>query len=168
MAWAKTDQGAVLLAIRDRLIDQLAPDFNNSTCYLSMKPVPPVTPSSVHNIFCTIAPDNGTFNEGVFEGAGEDHVEEDGGVIISVFSRIKTDRVEHATEALTNATRGLLSVWKKRVLKAISGQNLQDADGNEIFDNLPMPRISNIPNLADDELVGFSLSFDTDFDWDLE
>lgn len=165
MTWAQTDQGDILAAIRDKLITDIA-DFNDSTCFLTLKPVPPLI-GSAGNLFCTVCPDNSSFNEGVFEGAGEAFLEENGGAIVSVFSRIRLDRNQRATEALTNAARGLLNVYKKAVLKALAGQQLTDADGNEILDNLLMPSGFTTPQLAEEDVIGFSLHFHTDFDWNL-
>lgn len=165
MAWSSTKQSAVLIAIRDRLINQIA-KLNDSTCFLSLRPVPPQKPGSVHNEFVTICPMDSQFNESVFEGAGAAALEENAGVIVTIFSRIKLDRNEHATQALTNATRGLLSIWKPDVLAALTEHNLTDGV-SEILDNLLMPRSCQSPDTGDEGLIGLSIYFDTDFDWEL-
>ena len=166
MAWAQTDQADVLTAIRDRLISQIE-DLNESTCFITLEPVPPMV-GSVGGEFVTVCPDNGQFADGVFEGAGEAFLEEDGGVIVSAFARIRLDRNERAEYALTEASRGLLKVWKPAILKALSGQQLTDAGGNDILDNLLQPAGFSKPKIApESDLIGFSLHFNTDFDWDL-
>jgi hypothetical protein len=165
MAWTQTDQADVLTAIQLRLKTALG--LADSTCFLSLRPVPPVSPAAAGNEFVTICPMDSQFNEGVFEGAGEAALEENAGVIVTVFTRIRLDRNEHATQALTNATRGLLKKWKKDILEALAGHELLDADGESVLVNQLMPRSCQAPDTGEEGLIGLSIYFDTDFDWSL-
>lgn len=165
MAWAKTDQADVLTAIQARLKDQI-PTLNDSTCFLTLRPVPPSI-GSAGNEFVTICPMDSQFNEPVFDGAGEEALEENGGVIVTIFSRIRLDRNDRATQVLTNTTRGILKVLKKQVLAALTNHDLLDTDGDSILDNPLMPRSCQAPDTGEEDLIGLSIYFDTDFDWDI-
>ena len=165
MSGIATNHIAVLDAVIARLlatIDQLKP----STCFLSLDTRPSIALQS--NLFVTVAPMGGIFNVGVFDGGGRDGVLEETGVIVSAFSAMRLDRMEHAAKVLSDNSRGLL-IMKHRVLDALAGHDLQDFFGNSLLTSLMQPVNSGHPQeaLYGEHHVGFSLAFSTPFEWDL-
>lgn len=163
-----TDQVDVLQAVVSRLIREVD-KFTDTNCFLTAEP-PDEPPANVrNNLFCTVSPTNGQFDQGVHEGGGINTTFEDAGVEIVIFNAVKLDRVGHDSALLTEASRGLL-VLKKQILKALSGHDLQDGNGEEILINLMAPLLSKNPRSSKGKegAVGdLSLQFSTDFEWDL-
>lgn len=157
-----TTQEAVLQAIVDRLREQL--DLNPSTCFLSIDPEPCANIS--HNLFLTVSPDGGQFREGEFAGAGENLVIENTHAVITIFSQIRLDRVEHATSFLTDNARGVLTM-KRKVLKALAGHILVDTDGNALLVDYLEPVSAPRPQSDRAKIGDVQLWFSTNFHWDL-
>lgn len=163
------DQVTVLQAVVDRLIAAVAttPALNDSTCFLSIEPDPPVMLPS--NLFLTVAPNEGQFDPGLHDGGGIDQTTEEAGVVVSIFNRIHLDRGGRDGKLMSESARGLLTL-KRLVLKALSGYDLS-VSGNPLLRNLMAPLKCSAPRRIDEEgrLIGaISLYFSTDFDWDLQ
>jgi hypothetical protein len=160
-----TTQVAVLDAVIQRLIAEI-PSLTPSTCFLSLDPEPTIALSS--QVFVTVAPLGGQFDQGVFDGHGAFGILEHSGVLVSAWSSMRLDQNEHAAAVLSDESRGLL-VLKQRILKALAGHDLQDADGNSLLTALMEPRSAQHPQRAafGERHVGFTLAFATPFDWDI-
>lgn len=158
----------MLQAVVTRLISAVN-KFTDTNCFLTAEP-PDEPPANVrNNVFCTVSPTNGQFDQEALIGGGFNTVFEEAGVEVVIFNAVKLDRVGHDSALMTEASRGLL-VLKLAILKALSGHDLQDGSGNEILINLMAPLKSENPRSSKgkDGAVGdLSLQFSTDFEWDL-
>jgi len=169
----ETDQVTVLEAVLLRLKDRMPDVFTDKTLFLTAAP-PDEPPENVRdNLFATVSPINGSFDQGVHVGAGIHGTIEETGVIVVVFNAIKLDRVQHDAEMLTNSARGLLSL-KRRILAALSGHDLLDDDDEPLLANLMAPLQSQAPRSMWQDgkrprSVGdLALAFSTDFLWSLD
>lgn len=163
-----TDQATVLQAVVDRLIARLtAFSLTTSTCFISAEPEI-LEPNSSANLFITVCAMDGQFAQDELTGAGEALCIENAGVIITPHTAVKLDRVEHVTNSLMVAGRGLL-VLKKAILKAMkTSDRLQDSSNNELLVNLMHPLHGMRPRYNPDTgLALLSVTFSTDFQWDL-
>lgn len=160
-----TDQATVLQAVVDRLRDQVSELRGENLCFLSMKPTPRTEVRQ--NIYATVCPMGGTYDPEMFAGAGAAGVWEKTGVIVTVFSRMQLDRSDGDELMLLHDTRGLLKL-KKLILKALSDHDLLGADGNPLLLEAMAPLSSGHPRDNNESVGEFSLSFSTDFIWDLE
>lgn len=158
-----TDQSTILQAVVTRLIGEIA-DLNAANCYESAEPDPTVERS--HNFFVQVSIGDGQFPQHFQVGGGINQVTEEASVWVTAFSRIKTDQAQHAKQLLTDSSRGLL-VLKKQILAALAGHDLQDAAGNEILRNYMAVVGAARPIHQWEEFSAISISFSTDFDWDL-
>lgn len=164
MPWVETDFNDVLEAVMRRLIDQVE-GFTASNCVISDE-TEPSTPFS-GNVMCFVSPMGGEFDAEWLVGGGEHQCKENTGVLISVWTQMKLDPKQRTEQALTNRSRGLV-VFKKRILKALTGHRLLDESGNELLTDLMAPRSSvHVRKSEESKSVGFSLSFSTDFLWNL-
>lgn len=162
MARVASTQAEVLEAIVERLISQIE-QLADNTCFLSLTPEPPVNVSQ--NLFVTVAPLAGTFGEGEFEGGGENVTFERAGVVVTIFSAIKLDRVAHAAEILLDKNRGLLE-WKRKILRTLAGHDPTVEGGDETLTELVTP-LDSSPITYDGKHARLMLTFSTDIDWDL-
>jgi hypothetical protein len=165
MARIPTTQSTVLERVVARIIEAVPP-LNATTCFLSLDPEPDQRLSQ--NLFCTVSPMGGEFDQGALAGGGFHTPFENSGVIVSVWSAMALDRPEHAAKVLNDATRGLLRI-KRKLLRALTGHDLLDADGNGILIDLMAPLQAQHPRAGSshEKLTGFSLTFSTNFEWDL-
>ena len=168
MARVATNQSIVLQAVVDRLIGEI-PEFSNSTCFLTTVP-PDEPPANIRdNLFATVSPTNGRFREDVHEGAGIFGTFEEAGVMVTVFSSIRLDRIGHDSNLMMDTARGLFAI-KHKIIKALSGHDLLDTAGNQILTNYMAPLTSDRPQSSRDAKTAagdLSLVFSTDFEWDL-
>lgn len=159
-----TDQLTVLQAVMARLIAEV-PTFNASSCFLADDTEPNLSYES--NLHAVVTPMGGTFDEEWMVGGGAEQCKEDTGAIITVWSQMKLDRKQRIETSLMNADRGLLPI-KKAILKAFTGHDLVDIHGNQLLTALMMPVSAKHRRRANEgKSIGFSLSFSTDFLWDL-
>lgn len=119
VARVDTTQSKVVSAIVDLLITNV-PNLTDKTCFLSLYPDPPAALSD--NLWITVSIWSGTFPPEFQDGGGAHQVTEDAGVLVKVFSRMKTDRVGHDVNALIDEARGLLTI-KGQVIRALAGQD---------------------------------------------
>lgn len=164
------DQITVLQAVADRLIASVAttPALNDSTCFLSLQPLPPVMLPS--NLFLTVAPIEGRFDSGLHDGGGIYQTMEEAGVVVTVFSRVHLDRGGRDGKQLSESARGLLTI-KRLILKSLSGHDLLTSGGSTFLRNLMAPMRCDAPGKIQEEgnLIGYlPIYFSTDFDWDLQ
>ena len=164
-----TDHGTVLEAVVTRLIDQIS-ELTTKTCFIATEPPDDIPPNVRDNLVCVVSPTDSRFDLGVHDGAGADGTFEYAGVMLTIFSSMKLDRVGHDESLLLDVKRGLYVV-KKSILKALSGHNLLDANDNTLLVNWMAPLSCESPRAARDNKHGltgsFAIVFSTDFDWDL-
>lgn len=157
-----TDQVTVLNAVVALLKASVPELSGDNTCFLSLHTDP--IENQRQNIYATVAPMSGQYDEPLFAGMGV--AVEHSGVIVTVFSQMRLDRPDGDTSMLTDQTRGLLPL-KQSVLKALNGAMLQDPNSNNILLSAMRPVNSSHPSRADEKLGTFSLAFTTDFQWNL-
>lgn len=155
---------AVLDAVIKRLREQLS--LSDSTCFLCLSD--DVTPKTTSDVFLTVSPDGGEFDQGHFDGGGDEQLTVEGGVRVTIHSTLKLDRTGHDSELLSNASRGVLSVMHE-VLRALTGHDLViDTDGNTTLRRLIAPRGFERPERSGERLGRISLYFGLSFDWELD
>lgn len=159
-----TDQATVLQAVVTRIaatVDQ----FSLTNCVITEETEPEEAYEG--SLICCVSPMAGTFPEDWAIGGGAEQCHEQSGVILSVWSRIHLDRKNRTKAALLKEHRGLLPI-KKAILKALCGHDLTDDNGNALLTSIMAPINSKHQRRSGDgNLIGFSLSFSTDFLWDL-
>ena len=166
MARIATDQETVLDAVVARLIRQMNDVFRAANCYQTVEPHPQF--DVAHGLFCQVSPAEGRFDDPALAGGGAHTCFENAITDVTVFSRVRLDQPNRSEKVLKDASRGLL-VLKRRILTALTGHDLQDADGNEILINLIAPVTATRPTFDPREHVAsVSLAFSTDFEWNLQ
>lgn len=164
MTWVATDFTDILEAVKTRLIAEVE-GFTESNCIVSDEDQPAQPLSG--NVMSFVSPMGGDFDAEWLAGGAENQCKENTGVLVSVWTQMKLDPKQRIEQVLTNRTRGLI-LFKKRILKALTGHRLLNSDGNELLTELMAPRNSVHMRRSDDgKSAGFSLSFSTDFLWDL-
>jgi hypothetical protein len=166
MARVDVEQVAVLTAVVTRL--QTVLSLNDRNCYpvARSQDVPTIPPGG--DYWLTVAPGGGTF---VDEEQAAGNVTEDSEIVVSGFTRIKTDSTSHDAYLLMDDARGLLAV-KKLILGALVGQDLVDEDGNTFLRWLLHARRCDGPDLIVAGRDGVNcgvvrVSFGVQFDWSL-
>jgi len=155
-----TNQIDVLNAIKERIKSQVSQLAGANLVWLSL--ADPI-PEERQNIFATITPLGGTFDEGFFVGTGS--ALELAGVQITVYSANRLDRPDADESMLTDPTRGLLAL-KHALLVALTNWMPTDADSGIGLLERPMrPTTSGHPGRASEDAGMFSLNFATDFLW---
>lgn len=126
MARIDIEQAEVLDAIVSRL--QTVLELSERQCFPMARAtdVPSVPPGG--DYFVTVAPGAGVF-EPEEQAAG--NITEIGEVIVSAYTRIKTDSTGHDRHLLMNDARGLLAV-KKLLLEALCGHD-PATEGDDTF-----------------------------------
>lgn len=160
-----TNQADVLEAVAARLREAIPePQFTESTCFISIWPVPPEFPP--HETWITVAPAGGQFDEGMHDGGGAEVTSEVTSVAVTVFTRCHLDDVSHSARILTEYTRGLLRL-KREILRALSAHDLEWR-GDQILRNLMCPLKSDPPGYNKEEGLGWiTVHVSTDFDHNL-
>lgn len=155
----------VLDAVIARLLTRI-PTLNPSTCFFSTNPQPSIWRNG--NLFVTVAPQGGTFDQAEFNGMGRAGIVEQTGVIVTCWSAIKLDSTERDLYALRDPDRGLLG-WKLKLLDALAGHKLLGLDGQELLTSYLRPTMTQYPQTAGDDgkFSGISIEFATDFNWRL-
>ena len=169
-----TTQVEVLLAVVAKIQENVPAFPDSESCFVSDTPWPGVDIQG--NLFCTVAPSDGSFDQGLMDGSGNLGVAELTQIVVTVWSRIEMDQIERFQAGLTDPQRGLLPL-KQMILKALAGKNLNGDDPditeetNEdsvllLMEALSPSRARHQPQKIDD-FASFSLSFDAKFNWDL-
>ncbi len=157
-----TTQTAILQAVAARIRSQVTRLDGENLCFLSMHPQP--AHEMRQPLYATVAPMSGRYDDEIFDGSGD--TLEKSGVVITVWNDVKLDRQGGDERSLTDESRGLLTL-KRLILKALSEHTLLDANSNKILKEPMRPINSGHPNRNDEEHGSFSVSFSTDFVWDL-
>ena len=159
-----TEQADVLEASAAWLRNQVEELGSESVCFVSAWPMPPHCPPG--NLFATIAPTDGTFDQDLLEGGGANTACENAGVVVTVFSRCKLDRAGQSNFLLSDQGRGLLRL-KKKILKAFTSHDLE-FERSLILRNQMAPLRSTAGDYNEQQSIGWlSVTFSTDFDWAL-
>lgn len=159
-----TTQTAVLSAVVTRLHAQVSELGNESVCFVSDYPYPP--PNVASDLFATVSPVDGQFDEDIQVGAGNNSLIEYAGIVVTVFSRMKLDRAGKTESLLQDADRGLLPI-KRKILKALASHRLLSGS-DELLTSYLHALKSSAPRYDPDLKMGvMSLFFKTDFEWDL-
>jgi hypothetical protein len=165
MARADTTQADILDAIVRRLIDQIDP-LTEKTCFIGILPDgAPYRPAD--NLFVVVSPTGGQFPAEFVDGGGSQQLTENSGVLVTIFSRLMSQRQERDREGLASETRGLLTL-KRQILRALTAHDLEWG-GQKILRSLLVPSESSPADPARevDNLVQLSIRFEVSFDWDL-
>ena len=159
MARQPNTQLEVLRAVVEVLISEID-DLTRSTCVVSH--YPQIPPGSSSNVFVTVTPMEGSFEEQDHQSA----IIENSGVVVTVWSAIK-GRAKRSEEELFNETRGVLD-WKRRILRVLAGRDLV-VEGNENLASLMFPLNSGRPEPdPESNRVSLMMSFSTDIWWDID
>ena len=165
-----TTHAEVLLAVATKIRSNVQSLGTENICFVSDTPEPSVEVND--NLFATVCPSDGQFDNGIIDGAGNVGVTELSPVIVTIFSRIEVDQIEHFQQGFTDVNRGLLTI-KRQVLMALSGKNLDGGQYNGFGSLLLLealtPSRSRHPlsKQRDDEFASCGLVFDAKFHWDL-
>ena len=168
MARMKTDQSTILDRVVARLIDQVAA-LNAKTCVVTAQP-PDEPPAQLReNLFCSVSPADGRFDQELLEGGGQNTLVEHSGVVVVLWSAMKLDRTGVNISLLTDAARGLFDL-KRRVLKALTNHDLANGNGDQILQEPMRPILSEAPRATEQHQSGvgdLAITFLVDFEWDL-
>ncbi len=162
-----TNQTLVLQAIVDKLRSDISDLFGGeSTCFISDVPWPGVEVQD--QIFCTVSPANSQFILEDPTGAGPAGVVEMAIFQVSVWSKILLDEIERSAIAMTDNTRGSLTL-KQRALKSLAGQQLYSNDGEPLLMSYLRPTSAMHPasGQGKGDFTSFSLAFQGAYYWDL-
>lgn len=162
-----TNQTLVLQAIVDKLRSDISDLFGGeSTCFISDVPWPGVDVQG--QVFCTVSPANSQFMLEDPTGAGPAGVVEMAIFQVSVWSKILLDEIERSAIAMTDNTRGSLTL-KQRVLKSLAGQQLYANDGEPLLMSYLRPTSAMHPasGQGKGDFTSFSLAFQGAYYWDL-
>ena len=155
-------QGDLSTAIVARL--QTALGLNDRNCFETIAPDQPnMVPGG--DFFVTVSPGGGQFEQGEQSAP---NVTEYTDVVVTAYTRIRTDSTGHDQQLLQDLKRGLLTL-KRMLLKALVGQWLNPAYN---LRQSVYARGSEAPKVLQDAHAGtllgaISVTFGVDFDWDL-
>lgn len=169
MAIGKATQTEILLAIQQRLRDRVD-GFSEATCFYDDEPFPLIMPP--HEVFCTIAPTDSTFPQEFFTGGGEETLTEASGVTVTVFRLCNLDQPDRAEVAMLEPERGLLTKFKLQILKALLKDAWEPERGTtQLLRNQLSPASASAPRRYEgskNKWTYMSITFNTDFDWNLD
>jgi len=154
-------------AIVQRLIDEIA-EWSSSTCYTSDDPNLTLVPP--HDIFCTVVPRDGVFDEAMFAGGGIDCLSERTAVAVNVFSFVRSGESGGTNAAIYSEQRGLLSNYKPRILRALLLDWEPTFDGQSLLRDMLRPVRSVGPKAVTvnkRKYLSLTLEFATHFDWEI-
>lgn len=164
--YADGDQGDILDAIVLRLRSQL--DLGEKNCYEAGEN-PEIAIPTGGDFWLVVEQGGGHFNE--IEDQHLHQCCESSDVIVTIYSRIKTDRTNSDANLLKDEKRGLLKI-KNRVLRALVGHALILVDDTAPLRNPIYAKNAGAPGggtLANSQikLGKLALTFGVDFDHDL-
>jgi len=157
-----------LLDVLASVVTQLksALSLGDNQCYETVEPLaPPVIPTG-GDYFVTVALGSSSFSEGE-QVSG--NITEDATLTVTAYSRIRLDQSKSDKYLFRDTTRGLLTL-KKNILKALVGQDLQDASvpAEEFLRELLRATTATAPNYDYDKQIGWiSIDFALSWDWDI-
>lgn len=157
-----TTQIAVLQAVVARL--QAALTLSDLQCFLSVHAEPNATVDQ--NLWITVSPEMGHFDDDLFAGAGRNAVAENTWAVITIFSEPRLDRTGRDDVLLADPVVGVLSM-KHRAINALTGFDPVNGDSNFILME-PMSPTNSPKPLSDRKKIGdVQLWFSTNFTWDI-
>lgn len=164
-----TTHDSVLNAVVKKVQIEVSEFDSDSTCFLSEVATPGIEISE--SLFCTVSPGDTTFDDRRSHGAGSRDIVESVIVIVTVWSRILLDPLNHSARSLTDSSRGLLR-FKKQILRALAGKQLYlDAPTNSVpllVESLTaVNSVHSTARRRDDDFSSFSINFRGAFCWDL-
>lgn len=159
-----TTQDVILTRIVARLRSYLG--LPEHRCYETLEPLvdPPVPKGG--DYFLTVSPGDGTFDEEMQVGGGQDQLTELSSVTVTGYAKIALDPGDQATQILHKVSRGMLPI-KQGILSALAAHDLLDSSGNQILRSYMHALRSWRPRYdPDSKIAMIAVSFGTDFDWD--
>lgn len=151
--------------------------FNAGNCFICDSPVPPDSYFPTGGVVCTIALVDGQFSGGHFIGGAANVLTETCSLVITPMVNIKLDQPPRARVAMLDDSKGILTRYKPRILRAILVDDIDAAvlsswfpvkDGFPLTRGAILPRRSQGPVRLDGaDWLGLSLYFEVEFDWDL-
>lgn len=162
----------VLLAVKARLQEKVT-GCNDANCWLCLDASTPANvPAYPGGFGYAIAPYNGTFHGGAFEGGGGHQVGLDTGFSVVVWSAVALDSPGKDTIFLTDKARGALQKAGE-VLAALCGGNgwrpqRKLAESGYLTTQCVFPSGMTMMRADQRLLGGVQLNFQVAFDWRLE
>lgn len=172
--WATQDE--VLAAFRDRL--RTLDGLSDQTCFVSDSPIPLVLPAGGGHCV-TVSAGAGSYDQSLFSGGGHSTLNEDSQVIVTAMVHCAIDRVPQAERAMLDPSRGLLTRWKRSILRCLLvvdpnlrelSQAWEPAVGDRPLcrDQIRPLRVtppSDVPEFPG--WIAVQIVFSASFDWDL-
>ena len=172
--WATQDE--ILVAFRDRL--RTVEGLNDQTCFIADSPIPLMLPAGGGHCV-TVSLGAGSFDQSLFNGGGHSTLNEDSQVVITILVQTKIDRVPQAERALIADDRGLISRWKRAILRSllVADPNLGQLSQawEPVSGDRPLCRDqirplnctapSDVPDFPG--WTGLQIVFSASFDWEL-
>lgn len=127
---ADCDGGTTLDIVLTRMVARLIAeidDATSSTCYISLDPNKLPSPNPGEFIYVVSPAQSGQFDEGAFDGGGQDSTTTRWPIVVTVHSMAIKDESGHDAEFISNATTGIVAKGTE-VLKALAGHDLQDTE----------------------------------------
>lgn len=171
---AKTNQKAICEAFAARIITKIPQHFADANVWFddSALPASGEWPNRDHAI--AIVPGDGEFDQGMQLGGGPCAIVENATTSVAIYKRNSRDVMRELDQVLFNTDDGLLSVYKRLVLKAIlRDENNQpwvpvDVDGNNLLhEGIRVLSSVGPQRLTEWPLTMVVLTFYTAFNWDL-
>lgn len=163
MSRVDVTQAAVLTAVVARLRTALS--LNERQCFEVLNPIDPpskLPPSG--DYFLSVAPGAGEFETGEQIAGNCTELWE---IIVTGYTRMKLDDANRDTHVLHDADRGLFRI-KRDILKALVGQDLQDAEGETFLRQWTYVRSAAVPQVSrESSIAWWSIRFGISWDWDL-
>ncbi len=160
----QTNEVEILLAIVDAIRHSISELDSDGQCFVSDTEWPDVDVNQ--NLFCTVKPGKGKFDQSLIDGSGHLGVAESVIITVTVWSRVESDQVEHFVYGLTDPDRGLL-VYKQRLLKVLAGKYLYGQDLLSILIEALSPVDATTTPQKVDDFASVSIAFDARFWWNL-
>ena len=170
MARIDTTQSDAILAILEHF--RSFHSLDNSQAYLGLFPDAPIIPHGGTDWYM-LSPGDGQFDEGLFDGGGEDQCNEQSTLTVTGYCRTHLDPTDRDDALLTDSTTGLLEA-KRKILRALAGKDVTLSGGDTFLRELLTPIRASAPTAGklEGEGLGVTLAFTSvdflcSFDWDL-
>jgi len=158
----------ILESIVERLRDKID-EWSGDSVMLTDHPQPLKVPPS--DTFCTVSAGDGTFPPEMFQGGGDLTCTEVCNIIVAPYSQHDLDSIDSLEHALLKAERGVLSRYKRQILKMLLKDWEPTYNGNELLRSMMRPAYSTKPEVltvpGGMSFVTISLVFEVEFDWEL-
>jgi hypothetical protein len=165
MAWKKTTPDKVLLAVEERLIDQID-DASESSTWISTLPDRPEPPQLSSDGGYEISMTGGVFEPAEIGGGGVDSMHVSNcQLIVTIHTIVLLDESSRDKDFLTHREIGVL-IRMTKVMKALAAHMLQDG-GVDILAQAIYPVQFVIPPHTEKGGGYNSAHFSLEFDWDL-